>query len=68
MEIKIFHLERVIEHVVAHLLGVWPTCGHAINIGDLLVALGHAGTIFIAAVGLMTSIPEGPGLTLGCSI
>ena len=68
VKIEIFHLERVIEHVVAHLLGVRPTCGHAINIGDLLVTLSHAGTIFITTVWLMTSIPEGPRLPLGCSI
>ena len=58
MQIEIFHLQRVIEHVVADFLGIWPTCGHAIDIGGLLAALGHAGSIFVSAMRLVAAIPE----------
>ena len=68
MQIEIFHLQRVIEHVVAHFLGIRPACGHAVNVGGLLAALGHTGAIFVAAMRLVAAIPEGPRLPRGNSI
>ena len=60
MLIEILHLERVIEHVVAHLLGIRPTRRHVIDVGELLAALGHPRTIFVTAMRLMAAIPKGP--------
>ena len=62
VKIEIFHLERVIEHVVANLLGIGPARWNAINIRRLRAAFGHARSIFVAAMRLVAAIPEGPWL------
>ena len=68
MQVEVLHFQRVIEHVVAHLLGIRPAGGHAIDVGGLLAAFGDAGSVFVGAVRLMAAIPEGPRMTLGGGI
>ena len=65
MPIVMLDLHRIVEHVVADGLVVGPEGGNLVDVGKLLPCL-HAASVFIPAMGLHGSEPEGPGSVFRC--
>ena len=66
--VEVLHLEGVVEQVVADRVVVGPEGGHAVDVGELLAALGDAGAKLVRTVRLGAAVPEAPRLAGGRGI
>ena len=64
MLVKMFRLERIIKHIVSHLLVVRPAQWHAINVRKFFAAFGNSRTEFVRAMRFASAIPKKPRLVL----